>query len=143
MTSTFLLTSIALVTALMGSAALARTDQAPAAELHVARDGCRVDMQHARTNHDHARNDRDERCLQRERQASGRHRVQASPVLQVVPNRSLPDQEAYGWKYYSDPRAAHAVIISPVGEYFLSQGDGPRQITGPTGDVWVPQPIQQ
>jgi hypothetical protein len=59
----------------------------------------------------------------------------ANPVLQVVPNNSRAQDAAYGWKYFSDPRALHAVVISTVGEYFLSLGDGARQITGPAGQV--------
>lgn len=62
-------------------------------------------------------------------------RDRGTPVLQVVSNTSLPGQASYGWQYFSDPRVAHAVIISPSGEYFLSRGDGPKQITGPAGDV--------
>jgi hypothetical protein len=50
-----------------------------------------------------------------------------------VANHSLASQAGYGWQYFSDPRAIHAVVISPAGEYFLSQGGGLRQITGPTG----------
>lgn len=66
-------------------------------------------------------------------QAGDGHR--ASPVLQAVPNSSRTQDAAYGWQYFSDPRAAHAVVISPSGEYFLSLGDGARQITGPAGQV--------
>lgn len=61
----------------------------------------------------------------------------STPVLVAVPNNSLPHQASYGWQYFSDPRAAHAVVISPAGEYFVSVGDGPRQITGPAGQVLV------
>lgn len=60
-------------------------------------------------------------------------RYRANPVLQVVPNSSRAQDAAYGWQYFSDPRALHAVVISPAGEYFLSRGDGLRQITGPAG----------
>lgn len=56
-----------------------------------------------------------------------------NPVLVTVPNSSSPHQASYGWQYFSDPRAARAVVISPSGEYFLSLGDGPQQITGPAG----------
>lgn len=61
----------------------------------------------------------------------------ASPVLHVVTNTSLPGQASYGWQYFSNPRATHAVVISPSGEYFLSRGNGPKQITGPAGGVLV------
>ena len=65
---------------------------------------------------------------------SGDHE-RASPVLQVVSNTSLPGQASYGWRYFSNSRAAAAVVISPSGEYFLSCGNGPKQITGPAGNV--------
>lgn len=58
-----------------------------------------------------------------------------SSVLRVVSNDSRPGQAAYGWQYFSDPLAGHAVMISPAGEYFLSLGDGAKQITGPTAPV--------
>ncbi|WP_025916617.1 hypothetical protein [Herminiimonas sp. CN] len=70
-------------------------------------------------------------------QAGDGHR--ASPMLQVVPNSSRPQDAAYGWQYFSDSRAVHAVVISPSGEYFLSLGDGLRQITGPAGQVLTVQ----
>ena len=73
---------------------------------------------------------------------SGDHK-KASPVLQVVSNTSLPGQVSYGWQYFSNPRAAHAVVISPSGEYFLSRGNGPQQITGPAGDVLVTQSAKE
>ena len=44
---------------------------------------------------------------------------------------SQPQEPAYGWHYYSDPPAEHAVVISPAGEYFLSLGRGMQQVTGP------------
>ncbi|MBK7060198.1 MAG: hypothetical protein IPI03_23280 [Rubrivivax sp.] len=72
---------------------------------------------------------------------SGDHK-RASPVLQVVSNTSLPGQASYGWQYFSNSRAAHAVVISPSGEYFLSRGNGPKQITGPAGDVLMTQPVK-
>ncbi len=67
---------------------------------------------------------------------------QASPVLRVVPNSSLSGDAAYRWQYFSDPRALHAVVISPLGEYYLSLGDGLKQITGPTGPAPLTQPAQ-
>lgn len=76
-------------------------------------------------------------------QAKNRDDKQPSPVLQEVPNSSLPGQASYGWQYFSNPRAAHAVVISPSGEYFLSRGDGPKQITGPAGDVLITQSTKE
>ena len=39
---------------------------------------------------------------------SARH-MRAKAALRVVPNRSQPTQAAYGWKYFTNPRAPHAV----------------------------------
>ena len=66
-------------------------------------------------------------------QAGATDTLRSIPVLHVVPNNSLRQHAAYGWQYFSDARAVHAVAISPSGEYFLSLGDGLRQITGPAG----------
>lgn len=68
--------------------------------------------------------------------------LRANPVLREVPNRSLPTQAGYGWKYFTDPRAAHAVMISSSGEYFLSLGRGPNQITWLEGHGPAPVPAQ-
>ena len=102
MTSTHLLTAIAVATAFASAAATAQSARAQPDKTaaHVAQDS---------------------------------HGLRSGPVLQAVPHSSLPDQASNGWQYYSDPRALHAVVISPSGEYFLSLGDGPRHITGPAG----------
>lgn len=76
-------------------------------------------------------------------QAKTREHKPTNPALQVVPNGSLSGQVSYGWQYFSDPRAAHAVVISPSGEYFLSRGDGPKQITGPAGEVLMTQSTKE
>lgn len=56
-----------------------------------------------------------------------------------VTTTSLPQEPAYGWHYYSDPPAEHAVVISPVGEYFLSLGRGMEQVTGPDASTLSPR----
>ena len=68
----------------------------------------------------------------------GPHRADSN--MRAVTNPSLPDQAGHGWQYFSDPRAVRAVVISPVGEYFLSRGEGLRQITGPTGPASTGRP---
>lgn len=70
-----------------------------------------------------------------DREKSDRHDHRATPVPQAVPNASLPDQASHGWQYFTDSRAAYAVVISPAGEYFVSRGDGPMQVTGPAGQA--------
>ncbi len=124
MTSTYLLTAIATAAVLVSGAAVARSAQAePDQEnLLVAQDTCRAEA-------------RDDRCQDHRQHSHDRHEARVKPVLEVVPNASLPDQASYGWQYFSNPRAKYAVVISPSGEYFLSRGDGPRQITGPAGQV--------
>ena len=106
MTSTYLLTTLALAAAIASTAAMAWPAQAQAGQ---------PETRTKRT----------------------------SPVLRVVPNRSLAGDAAYHWQYFSDPLALHAVVISPLGEYFLSLGDGPKQITGPAGQVSSAQRMQK
>jgi hypothetical protein len=129
MTSTQWMTIIALATAMASPAAMARSD----------RGDCRDDSQYSRAErHDGARSDRDERRHDRRWYSYDGRSSAAGPMLRYVPNNSLPTQPAWGWTYYSDPRAEHAVIISAAGEYFLSLGDGPRQITGLAADPSPP-----
>ena len=64
-------------------------------------------------------------------------------VLVAVPHSSQLHQESHGWQYFSDPRAVHAVVISPSGEYFLSLGDGLRQVTGPAGSRLIAPSAQK
>lgn len=56
-----------------------------------------------------------------------------------VKTTSQPQEPAYGWHYYSDPPTEHAVVISPVGEYFLSLGRGMEQVTGPDASALSPR----
>jgi hypothetical protein len=48
--------------------------------------------------------------------------------MQAVPTRAGAGQAGDGWRYFSDPAAHRAVVISPHGDYFLSRGKGMRQI---------------
>ncbi len=123
MTSNLLLTAIAAAAVLAGGSALAGQDRAPIDKTsqRAMQDDHRAERRH---------HDRD------------RHEARASNALQAVPNASLPDQPSYGWQYFSDQRARVAVVISPAGEYFLSRGDGPRQITGPGGNALAMPPGQ-
>lgn len=53
--------------------------------------------------------------------------------MQAVPTTAGAGQAGDGWRYFSDPQAHRAVVISPQGEYFLSRGKGLRlvAVTGP------------
>jgi len=44
--------------------------------------------------------------------------------MQVVANNAAPDAPGYGWRYFSDPVARRAVVISPQGDYYYSRGKG-------------------
>lgn len=48
--------------------------------------------------------------------------------MQVVPTTAGAGQAGDGWRYFSDPAAHRAVVISPQGEYFLSRGKGMRLV---------------
>lgn len=44
--------------------------------------------------------------------------------MQTVPHSAAPGDAAYGWRYFTDPAAHRAVVISPKGEYYYSRGKG-------------------
>lgn len=48
--------------------------------------------------------------------------------MQVVPTSAGPGESAYGWRYFTDPSAHRAVVISPQGEYYYSRGKGLRLV---------------
>lgn len=48
--------------------------------------------------------------------------------MQAVPTTAGPGQPGDRWRYFSDPAADRAVVISPLGVYFFSQGKGLRLV---------------
>jgi hypothetical protein len=48
--------------------------------------------------------------------------------MQEVPTTTDAGQPGVGWRYFSNPQAHRAVVISPQGEYFLSRGKGLRLV---------------
>ena len=54
-------------------------------------------------------------------------------AMRPVANQALPGTSAWGWHYYSAPAALRAVVISPAGDYYFSQGDGLRWIHSAKG----------
>ena len=54
-------------------------------------------------------------------------------AMRPVANHALPGTSAWGWHYYSAPAALRAVVISPAGDYYYSQGDGLRWIHSAKG----------
>lgn len=131
MTSNLFSTAIAAATVLASGSALAARDHTDhdRTSQRVVRGDCRTDA-------------RDDQRAARGHQVHDRHEARAAKALQIVPNGSLPDQASYGWQYFSNPRTRVAVVISPAGEYFLSRGDGPRQITGPAANALAMPPGQ-
>lgn len=57
------------------------------------------------------------------RKASREHSNPAAGMraVAVTPKAGEP---GHGWKYFSDPREACAVVISPNGDYYYSRGEG-------------------
>lgn len=48
--------------------------------------------------------------------------------MQAVPHGASADTPGYGWRYFADPDARRAVVISPQGDYYYSHGKGLRWI---------------
>ena len=45
-------------------------------------------------------------------------------AMQAVTVAAKAGEPGYGWRYFSDPRRNRAVVISPSGDYYYSQGEG-------------------
>ena len=48
----------------------------------------------------------------------------ASSGMHTVLVHAKRGEPAHGWRYFSDAREGRAVVISPGGDYFYSQGEG-------------------
>ena len=49
--------------------------------------------------------------------------------MQVVAHDAAPATPGHGWRYFADPAARRAVVISPQGDYYFSnRGKGLRWI---------------
>lgn len=44
--------------------------------------------------------------------------------IQAVPTNARAGEPGHGWRYFSDPHAHRAVVISPQGQYYYSRGKG-------------------
>ena len=62
-----------------------------------------------------------------ERQQAPQARSQASG-LQGIFNPAAADQPGHGWRHYRDADAYRAVVISPQGDYYFSDGDNLRWV---------------
>ncbi|MFO1181194.1 hypothetical protein [Ottowia sp.] len=65
---------------------------------------------------------------ERQPQASAPAQTGYDHGMQVVAHSAGPGQPGHGWQYFSDPNAQRAVVISPQGDYYLSQGRGLRWV---------------
>lgn len=54
-----------------------------------------------------------------------RHADRGMQVVAVSPATGEP---GHGWQYFSDAHKARAVVISPNGDYYYSQGKGLRLV---------------
>jgi hypothetical protein len=48
--------------------------------------------------------------------------------MRAVGTSAGPGESGHGWRYFSDPAAQRAVVISPQGEYYYSRGKGLRLV---------------
>ena len=58
------------------------------------------------------------------------------PGMREIVNLASEGEPAYGWRYFSDPAARRAVVISPQGDYYLSRGKGPHRVALGSTAVW-------
>ena len=49
--------------------------------------------------------------------------------MHAVSNQAQAGDPSYGWRYFADPAARRAVVISPQGDYYYSRGKGLYWIT--------------
>lgn len=78
-------------------------------------------------NHDeHA--DRDEASGSRDPNKGPRPNNEADHGMLAIANTAGPGQPGHGWLFFSHPAADRAVVISPRGEYYFSQGEGLRLV---------------
>uniref|UniRef100_UPI003342E0CF hypothetical protein n=1 Tax=Castellaniella defragrans TaxID=75697 RepID=UPI003342E0CF len=48
--------------------------------------------------------------------------------MQPVIHSAAVGEPGQGWRYFSDPAHARAIMISPDGQYYLSRGKGPQWV---------------
>jgi hypothetical protein len=48
--------------------------------------------------------------------------------MQEIRHSASPNTPGNGWRYFTDPAARRAVVISPQGDYYYSRGKGLRWI---------------
>lgn len=68
--------------------------------------------------------DRGSRADDRQHAARAHTDSGSDRAMQIVPTSAGPGEPGHGWRYFSDPAARRAVVISPQGEYYYSRGKG-------------------
>ncbi|MCY1538055.1 hypothetical protein D9M68_735790 [compost metagenome] len=71
---------------------------------------------------------RDEASDNREQTKGTRPDDRFDHGMQAVPTTAGPGQPGDGWLYFSHPAGDRAVVISPKGEYYFSDGKGLRLV---------------
>lgn len=67
-----------------------------------------------------------------ERAAHERRRDRSGPDMRVVPTSASAGEAGHGWRYFVDPAARRAVVVSPQGDYYYSRGKGLRPVATPS-----------
>lgn len=117
MNSTPILASIALLAAVASTASLASGQE------RLGQDSTPTSV--SRSSHERAdRHDDGDHASDRERGARTRPGDGFDSGMQAASTAAGPGEPGYGWRYFSDPAAGRAVVISPQGEYFVSRGKG-------------------
>jgi hypothetical protein len=129
MKSPLLLASIAMLAAAASTSSLAdvrgsrSSDGAAAQGLHgTAQSVLASDYRRDEERAD--RHDSGDRRRDHERAAHARRDGGFDHGMQTVPTSAGPGEPGHGWRYFSDPAAARAVVISPQGEYYYRRGKG-------------------
>ena len=65
---------------------------------------------------------------ERHRAAQTKPAQGADAGMREVTNSAAQGDPSYGWRYFSDPAAQRAVVISPQGDYYFSSGKGLRWV---------------
>lgn len=63
----------------------------------------------------------------------GRDTLRSDSGMRIVANPAKRGQPAHRWRYFADKREGRAVVISPAGDYYYSDGDGLSLVHKGTG----------
>jgi hypothetical protein len=58
------------------------------------------------------------------RRDGAEHPLRTDSKMQVVANGATRGEPGHGWQYFAEAGGARAVVISPRGDYFYSDGHG-------------------